>query len=153
MSIRLATPSDVPALVALGQATHAASRYAKLPYSAERVRKALSDVTGQGQQKYVLLVAQDTSARVVGGLLGVVEQAMFTETFSASVMYYITDPAARMGGHAPRLLRAFERWACNRGAVEVNFGVNSGIDAERVGRYARRMGYGWVGGNFVKGVG
>ena len=152
MTIRLATAADLPAMVALGRATHAVSRYAAQPYSAARVQQGLQAVIDSGQGKYVLFAAVDSGRQVVGLLLGVIEQALFTEALSASVVYYIVDSAASMGGHAPRLLRAFERWALNRGAVEVNFGVNSGIDAGRVARYARRMGYGWVGGNFVKEV-
>ncbi|MEZ5653166.1 MAG: hypothetical protein R3E87_21740 [Burkholderiaceae bacterium] len=54
-----------------------------------------------------------------------------------------------MGGHGLRLLRAFEQWAANRGVAEICFGTNSGAASERVGRFARRVGYEQVGENYV----
>jgi len=52
-----------------------------------------------------------------------------------------------------RLLKAFEQWAQNRRAIEINFGINSvDDDAElvRLTRFARRLGYQMVGANFSK---
>ncbi len=150
MSIRLATPADLPALLALSRDTHARSRYAGLPYRAERVQQALLAVMERGQGKYVLLAADNSQPRLVGALLGVLEQALFTDALSASIMYFMVEPAAHMGGHGPRLLRAFELWAGNRGVADINFGINAGMDAARVARFARRMGYVGVGENLVK---
>jgi GNAT superfamily N-acetyltransferase len=152
MTIRLATPADVPALLVLSRDTHARSRYASLPYRAERVQQALLNVMQRGQGKYVLLASCNAQDHVVGALLGVLEQALFTDAYSASIMYFLVDPAVQMGGHGPRLLRAFELWAGNRGVADINFGINAGIDSARVARFARRMGYVGVGENLVKQV-
>lgn len=150
MTIRLARLDDIDSMVELGRRIHALSRYAPMAFNTQRVTEALHDIVARGAPKYVLLVATDSAERVVGGLLGVVERALFTDALSASIMHYLVLPEARMGGHAPRLLRAFERWAANRGVADINFGINSGIDAERAGRYARRMGYRAVGEHLVK---
>lgn len=55
-----------------------------------------------------------------------------------------------MGGYAAKMLRAFEGWAKNRGAIELAFGVNSGLETGGVGRLVRRMGFCSVGENFSK---
>ena len=52
-----------------------------------------------------------------------------------------------------RLLRAFERWAKNRQVVEITFGINSGDQDGKVGRFASKMGFEKVGENFVKSLG
>ncbi len=149
MTIRFATIHDVPALVELGRRMHAITRFRDQPYNAEKVAKTFSELIQRGQGKYVYLVAEDTGDRIVGGLIGVLEQQIFSDQLVASVMHYDVLPEARMGGYAVRLLKAFEQWVKNRGVVEINFGINSGAEFEAVGRFAQKMGYAKVGENFV----
>jgi len=78
------------------------------------------------------------------------EQQIFTDAYTASIMHFDVLPEARMGGYGVRLLKAFEQWAMNRGAVEICFGVNSDTEAHVVGRFAQKMGYRKVGENFAK---
>ncbi len=152
MAIRFATLSDLPSLVEGGSRMHALTRFREHPYNAQRVAKAFSDLITRGQGKYAFLVAESSERRVVGALIGVMEQQIFMDGWTASVMHYDVLPEARMGGHGVRLLRAFEQWAHNRQAVEIVFGINSGVELERSARFATRMGYAKVGENFVKGM-
>jgi len=55
-----------------------------------------------------------------------------------------------MGGHGVRLLRASEKWAENRNAMEICFGVNSDTETEMLGQFATKMGYRKVGENYVR---
>lgn len=152
MAIRFATLSDLPSLVEGGSRMHALTRFRDQPYNAQKVAQAFSDLITRGQGKYAFLVAESSDRRVVGALIGVMEQQIFTDGWTASVMHYDVLPEARMGGHGVRLLRAFEQWAHNRQAVEIVFGINSGIELERSTRFATRMGYAKIGENFVKGM-
>jgi len=150
MTIRLARMDDVPALVDIGARMHALTRFRQLDYLQAKVAKALEDVITKGQHRYVFLVATGREGKLVGGLLGVLEQHLFSDQLTASVMHFDVLPEARMGGHGVRLLRAFEAWCANRKVVEISFGINSGEHLETLSRFAQRMGYVKVGENHVR---
>ena len=153
MTIRFATLNDVPTLVEGGRRMHALTRFRNLDYSECRVREAFSRLIELGQHKYVFLVAEDSEKGVVGALIGVLEQHIFSDQLTASVMHYDVLPEKRMGGYGVRLLKAFEHWCANRKVVEINLGVNSGEAVESLGRFVVRMGYSKVGENYVKSKG
>jgi len=152
VTIRFATLQDVPALVEGGSRMHALTRFRHQPYNAQKVAQAFVDLITQGQGKYVFLVADSGDGKVAGALIGVMEQQIFSDAWTASVMHYDVLPEARMGGHGVRLLKAFEQWARNRKAFEITFGINSGVELDKLGRFATRLGYAKVGENFVKGM-
>lgn len=150
MPIRFATVADIPQLVEGGKRMHALTRFRSQPYIEAKAGKAFESLITQGQGKYVFLVAEDGQQRVVGALIGVMEQQIFSDVWTASVMHYDVLPEARMGGYGVRLLKAFERWAENRKVVEISLGVNSGEELEKLSQFALRMGYTKVGENYVK---
>jgi len=152
MPIRFATQEDVPAVVELGARMHQLTRFRVFPYRRERVAQSLTHVITRGQDKYVFMVAEDGDRRIVGGLIAVLEQHIFSEQLTASVMHYDVLPEKRMGGYGVRLLKAFEQWCRNRKIVEINLGINSLAEMDSVGRFVRRMGYSKVGENFVHAV-
>lgn len=153
MTIRFATPSDVPALVQLGKHMHAITRFRKLDYDEARVAQSLTAALAQGKERYVCFVANDSQGQVVGGLLAVLEKHIFSQQLTASIMHYDVLPEKRMGGYGVRLLKAFEQWGKNRRVAEINFGINSIEEAremQRLGSFAVRMGYSKVGENYVR---
>lgn len=150
MAVRFARVEDIPALVDIGARMHALTRFRKLDYKPARVAQALSDVITKGQHKYVLFVATGSEGRIVGGLLGVLEQHIFSDQPTASIVHFDVLPEARMGGHGVRLLKAFELWCTNRKVVEIAFGINSGEHVAVLARLASRMGYRKTGENFIK---
>ena len=152
MPIRFATIQDVPALVEAGRHMHQITRFKTLDYQPARVAASLSQLISQGQGKYVCLVALDSHQQLAGALIAVLEQHIFSEQLTASVMHYDVLPDKRMGGYGVRLLKAFEQWCANRQVVEINLGVNSLVDMDSVGNFVRKMGYAKVGENFVKGM-
>jgi GNAT superfamily N-acetyltransferase len=104
----------------------------------------------KGKHKYVFFVAIGAESKLVGGLLGVLEQHIFSDQLTARVVHFDLLPEARMGGHGVRLLKAFETWCANRKVVEITFGINSGNHLETLGRFAQRMGYTRIGENYLK---
>ena len=150
MTIRFATLQDVPTLVEGGRRMHALTRFRKFDYDSAKVARSFADLISKGQHKYVFFVAEDSEHRIVGALIGLLEQHIFSDALTANVMHYDVLPEARMGGYGVRLLRAFEQWCTNRKVVEIGFGINSGEDLERLGRFATRMGFEKVGENFLK---
>lgn len=152
MPIRFATVKDIPALVTLGKRMHAITRFNRFVYDEARVAQALRAALEKGSGRYICFVAEDSKQQVVGGLLAVLEQHIFSEQLVASVMHYDVLPESRMGGYGVRLLRAFEQWSKNRKVTEISLGINSLTDMDSVGGFVRRMGYVKVGENFVKGT-
>jgi GNAT superfamily N-acetyltransferase len=150
MAIRFASIDDVPALVALGERMHTLTRFRTLDYKPQKVAQALTNAITKGQHKYVFFVATGAESKVVGGLLGVLEQHIFSDQLTASVVHFDVLPEARMGGHGVRLLKAFEAWCANRQVVEISFGINSGEHLDTLGRFAMRMGYQKTGENYVR---
>jgi L-amino acid N-acyltransferase YncA len=150
MPIRFAKLEDVPALVVGGAIMHQLTRFKNQPYNAAKVTKSFEDLIEKGEGKYVFFVAENSNKKVVGALIGVLEQQIFSDVLTASVMHYDVLPDARSGGWGVRLLKAFEAWAKNRQVFEVCVGVNSGIDAEKTGVFLQKMGFGNVGGIYVR---
>ena len=153
MSIRFATPQDIPALVQLGQRVHTLSRFKSMPYDAQRVSQALHAAFEKSDGRYVCFVATDSAQQVAGGLLAVLERNIFSDQISASIMHFDVLPEKRAAGYALRLIKAFEAWCKNRQVAEINFGINSVDDAQelaRLGRFATRLGYRKIGESYVR---
>ncbi|WP_140630193.1 GNAT family N-acetyltransferase [Methylibium rhizosphaerae] len=153
MSIRFATLADIPALVEAGNRMHALTRFRNQPFNAQKTAEAFASLIQHDRGRYVFFVAEGAQQRIVGALIGVMEKQIFSDLYTASVMHFDVLPEARMGGYGVRLLRAFEQWALNREAFEIYFGINSDTESVPLERFASRMGYRRVGGNFVKGMG
>jgi GNAT superfamily N-acetyltransferase len=150
MPIRFAQISDVPALVEGASRMHALTRFRIYPFSAQKTTDSFASLIHHDKGKYAFFVAENEEKTIVGALIGVIEQQIFTEALTGSIMHIDVVPEARMGGHGVRLIKAFEVWARNRNALEIYFGINSGTEAQLLGRLALKMGYESVGENFVK---
>ncbi len=149
--IRLAEPKDLQALVQGGARMHQLTRFHAQPYNPQKVAQAFADLMNAGTAaKYLFLVAENAQGHIVGALIGLVEQQIFSNAWTASVMHYDVLPEARMGGYGVRLLKAFEQWAKNRNVIEITLGVNSGVETETIGAFVKKMGYTKVGENYVK---
>jgi len=151
MKIRFATIEDVPGFVEMSRKFHAMTRFAAYNYSAERVAQQLRATIETGQNRngtHCFFVAEDSQGEPIGGLIGCVEKHFFSEQLVASVIHYDVLPEKRMGGAGLRLLMAFRKWAENRGAFELNAGVNSGTDLDRMDRFLRKLGFQQTGGNY-----
>ncbi len=150
MPIRLATLNDLPMLLEGAVRMHALTRFKDQPFQPQLVEKAFTDLICSTTGKYVFLVAQDSKDQIVGALIGLIEQQIFSDLITASVMHYDVLPEARAGGWGVRLLKAFEGWANNRKVFEICVGVNSGLSDQKVGRFLEKMGYQFIGGNYAK---
>jgi L-amino acid N-acyltransferase YncA len=149
MSIRFATLNDIPTLIEIGRGMHAITRFKTYPFNAQKTANSLAALVRHDKGKYAMLVAKTSEHKIVGGLIGLIEQPMFSDAFVASIMHIDVLPEARMGGYGVRLIKAFEQWAKNRDAFEICFGVNSGNDSAK-NAFIKRLGYQSVGTNFMK---
>lgn len=148
MKIRFATYDDVTDCVELGRKLQAITRFSTYDYDAERVASQLRAVIANTNGRHCVLVAEDSEGQLAGGLIGCIERHFFSDKPVASVVIYGVLPEKRMGGTGLKLLTAFRKWAENRGAVELNAGVNSGVESHKMDRFLRRLGFKSNGGNY-----
>jgi GNAT superfamily N-acetyltransferase len=149
MKIRPAAPGDLNAMVDVVRRIQDSTRLRQIGFSAERTFINLKAVVEDARGIYCLMVAEDATGQIVGGLLGVMERHFFSDRFVATLIGFGVLPERRASGAGHRLLTVFRRWAERRGAVELNAGINSGTGLERSDRYLRRLGFARVGGNYV----
>lgn len=138
MPIRFATLSDVPDLVESASRAHSLMHSCRRPYDAHKAAQAFTELIEQRKSRYGCFVAEDAKGRLVGALIGSIEQQIFSDARTASVMHFDVLPESRASEHAVSLLRAFETWSTNRGATEIAIG---GTGMQRFGRLARRLGF------------
>lgn len=152
MKIRFATTDDIPACIVLGQRLQQLTRFARLAYEPERVEHQLRQLIEIGQQRrrsHCLLLAEADDGELTGALVGCIESHLFCSQPVASLIVYAVLPERRMSGAALRLMRAFIAWSRQRGAVEVNAGINSSLNAERSERFLQKLGFARTGGNYA----
>lgn len=150
MKIRFAEISDVPVLVEMGRQFHANTRFRVFEYKPERVRHTLTSlVMNKGAGKYVFFVAEDSNGQLVGGLIGCLENHIFSDQPIANIVHFDVLAERRMGGAALRLLTAFRKWAENRGVLELCVGINSGEQLDKLDRFFRKLGFNITGGNYA----
>jgi GNAT superfamily N-acetyltransferase len=152
MPIRNAELKDIPMLVEGGSRIHALTRFNHFPFSAQKTAESLAAIIRHDKGRYAFFVAENSEKKIVGALIGVMEQQLFSEAWVATVMHVDVLPEARMGGYAVRLIRAFEQWAKNRNAFEINLATGSGVAVEKVSGFVEKLGFTPVGKNFVKEV-
>lgn len=118
VTIRSAEPADIPALAEMGQ-RFLANHPAGAGGDAVAIAVALSVLLTDG----FLWIAADVDDRPVGMLAGALRGFWFQsgdarDVLAAELAWWI-DPDYRRGLAGVRLLRRFERWAEERGAVGI----------------------------------
>jgi len=153
MNIRFATINDISVFVELGKQVHSTTRFKQYGYNEEKMAKQLRAIIDDVKGTHCFFVAESDNKEPVGWLLGCIESHLFSEHAIASVINYGVVPGKRMSGAGLRLLTAFRKWAENRGAVELNAGVNSGIDLDKMDTFLRKLGFELTGGNYSLALG
>lgn len=149
VTIRFATVDDIPAFVEAGRQIHATTRFSVYDYNAEKLSKALRAIIEDTRGSSCFIAALDAAGRPLGWIIGTMERQFYSDLPVASVIHFGVVPGRRMSGAGLRLLMAFRQWAENRGAFELNAGVSSGVDIERMDRFLKRLGFRLTGGNYA----
>lgn len=143
--IRPATRDDIPALIELGRAMHAESpRFSRHPYSPAKTAGTIDFLLANG----AVFVAVK-GGQAVGMMGGMVAPGWFTDEATAIELAVYVAPEHR-GRTGMRLIRAFEAWAFEHGAVEVTLGITTEVDTERTAALYEHLGYRRAGLTTVK---
>lgn len=134
--MRVAGPSDVPALVAIGQAIADEAKPVAMPFSATASEKWVRAVIAHPTN--VCLIeesANGSDGLIVGAVLGGLNNPPMAPAEIEAVCEYIwVRPEYRHGRTAIRLLLAFKGWAIENGAKVVFFSSSTGADLDPLAR-------------------
>lgn len=140
--------ADLDEVIALARVNVTESRFAWMPFDADKVRLNLERMAKAPQSYNCALVARKHDGRLVGYMAGQIEEYFFCHQRVATSVFLFVDPQERGGLAAVKLILAFRKWAQNRDAVEIYIGVAGGVAIERTGRFLKRLGLTLTGGNY-----
>lgn len=132
-------------MLVMGRALHAESLpYSRLSFSASKVetliRNALSSTLASAPVGGVFVA--EKAGKLVGMMGGFIYSPFFSEDRIASdYTFYVVPEQRRRGRAAVGLIRAFEQWAFDSGAVEITPGTSTLIGAESTANFYKKLGY------------
>ncbi|MCC7462925.1 MAG: GNAT family N-acetyltransferase [Gammaproteobacteria bacterium] len=139
----------MPALLALATAMHAESRFSRFGFETEKVRGFLS-VLVEADDGF--LWVSEADGQVIGALAATVFEHWFSRDRVAQDVGLFVRQDQRGAGAAAALVDRYLAWAQERGAIDAELGVNTGIHPERTGALLQRLGarevgrlYSWEG--------
>ena len=123
-------------------------RYAQRTVSETYMENILSKASEAGG----FVRVYDSGDEITGIMVGVVAPYLCgPEVYACDLILYV-KPENRGTPAALSLVKEFETWAKEMGAVEVMLGTSTGIDSEKTACLYERLGYSLVSKGFSKGV-
>lgn len=149
--VRVATPSDVDEMVAMGRALHDESpRYRHLPFSESRLRRLSGKMSGSLLAPDCVFLVAEVDGVIAGMMIGLLVERWFCdERFATDLTMYV-KPEFRGSRAFVRLLEAFERWVDEQGVQDIALGVSTEIHPAETVRIYERRGYSLAGHTVVK---
>jgi GNAT superfamily N-acetyltransferase len=137
--IRLATPKDIPAIVALGEAFFTESpAYAPLVYAPEKIRALAENLIGS-RDGYVRVI--DKGGGLLGGMMGMICEHWAARALVATEIVLFVQPGSRGQVYAGQLVGEFREWGRLRGAHKCMAGTSSAVMPEMCARLYERCGF------------
>ena len=138
LEYRLATERDVPAVTDLCQEFHGLSYQKTVPFDWDTMGDWVSDrVSDSGS----LVLGAWSGSDLVGSVIGLTFVPPYSNRVVAGDYIWYVKPEYRGGMVGVRLLRMFEDWALDAGAVQILTGATSGIKSERAALLLERLGF------------
>lgn len=139
MLIRWMTIEDLSIAIAMGSSMHKESWFSEFDYADEKLQ-GLWDITETYPDMYCKYVAED-KGELVGMFVGMCAEHYFGyDKIASDLLLYVT-PEARGGTAAPRLIKAYEKWALASGAKEIHVGVSTGVNEDRTVKLYEKLGF------------
>jgi GNAT superfamily N-acetyltransferase len=154
MIVTTPTVTEFPAIAELGRRMWAESKYAAVgEYDAEACMDFGWFLLNNDIGFFVVAKASEDT-EPVGMFLGQLVPYFFAPSkLQATDNVVYVAPEHRGSTAFLRMLRAFERWAEDKGVFELVVGVSTRVNAERTGALYQKMGYTHIGGIFNKRIG
>lgn len=152
--VRNARPDDIPALLEMCRFAHDESpRYRNLRFDSGKVEATIHAMVGTyatGPVECVLV--SERGDHVTGVFGGVVQEHLFGPDLVAREVLFYVKPEHRgtFARAGIKLVRAFERWAFERGAVEIVVGSSTMVTPNTTLRLYEYLGYHSHGFSMIK---
>lgn len=145
--VRMITEKDMDTLLRLYRAAHAFTTYKELPFDDQQVIDATWHALANPKTHGVILA--EAGGEATGVLYVHASRLLFTDIVCAQAIVFWVSLEARATRSAVQLLKAFEAWARNRKASELQLHITTGADnSTDVGKLFVRKGYTYTGGNY-----
>lgn len=154
ISYRIVTDlRDLPFLIQLAKEAHNESRFSYIEFSPEKVEKIARRALNDPKQKAIMLACNESYpvgfAYCSVGEYHIGRGVLITTIHNINVSQDVR--AGLSGGRiALSLFKGIETWSRARGAKEVLLHVTSDVNLARAHKLAKRMGYRFIGGSYVK---
>jgi len=149
LEYRLATQFDAIAVTDLCEEFHGLSYQRSVPFDWDIMVEWVSDrIDDDGS----LVLGAWSGADLVGCVIGLTFVPPYSERVVAGDYIWYVRPEYRGGMVGVRLLRMFEDWAVDAGAVQILTGATSGIKSERGAALLERLGFVPTGTSMYKDV-
>ena len=139
MNIRPIERNDIDRCIQIGRDMHEESRYSSLEYKPTKILQ-LIEATFSMPESYCLFVAEQ-EGEIIGLLVGFCVEYWFGTDKQTSDLAIYVAPEKRGTTTAPRLIRAYEKWASNLGVNEITVSTSTGVETERTIGLFQRLGY------------
>lgn len=136
--LRDLTHDDMPGLIELAREMHQAGVYAAYPVDEARVAYILAALIDAPS---AFAMGYERDGQLVGAFVGEVLQDLWVDVMVGVDHAFYVRAADRGSRAGVVLLRAFEKWATEKGADVLRPVVYAGVDNDRVGDMLGRMGY------------
>lgn len=136
--VRDATPDDVQAMVRLGQAMHAESRYAAFNFDPI---KLASEIEALIEQEDGFALVAERNGEVVGAFIGYVGTHYFGNDRVAMDLALIVAPSERASMLGVQLVKRYIQQAKAKGVADIVLSNSTGVDSNRVADLFERLGF------------
>ena len=138
LEYRLAAQTDAIAVTDLCEEFHGASYQKTVPFDWDIMVEWVSDrIDDDGS----LVLGAWSGSDLVGCVIGLTFVPPYSERVVAGDYIWYVRPEYRGGMVGVRLLRMFEDWAVDAGAVQILTGATSGINSKRAAALLERLGF------------
>lgn len=138
--IRPMSPADVEFCISMGHEMHEESYFHFLDYSDDKLRRLWTLIKDYPDQYCAFTAEKDD--KIIGFFIGTCQEHWFGHDRVACDLALFITKEERGGSAAPRLIKAYERWAEDVGAKEIHIGTSTNVNLERVTALFKKMGYG-----------
>lgn len=140
MIIREMERKDVPECISLGKDMHEESVYRGTDFATDKLWE-MWDQHVRIPNMYCMMVAEKDH-ELIGAFVGFRYEHFFGHDICSSDLILYVKPEHRGGTAAPRLIKAYEKWARENGVTEIQIGVSTGVQEERTARLFEKLGFG-----------
>lgn len=149
MRIRFAKLGDTKAILALGEAMWAESRFKGYAFNPDKTQSLIKHMLANQPATDCILLAETNQGELVGMLAGHLVDFFFSDGSLVEDRVYYVLPEHRGSSAAFKLILAFRRWAESKGANELSINMSVAIDIQRFNKFMSHLGFSCCGSNFA----